>query len=382
MFGSRNMTKQKQYIKSSKKFAAYALVLGMMLFSSSGVAYANRYQDRINKLNKEINSNSAVLEKLESSADSLEGAIEVLAAEISTINAQIQKTNLQIKQTEEELAVAEAELKRQKEILAKNIRALYKNGNITTIEVLASSDNFSDFVNREEYLTSVKLSIDETTRKIEKLKADLELNKANLLDLKDKQISQRKIVENKKSEQQRLLEQTRGEEARYQAYVASLESQRHQAQEDLRAYLASNYVSYGSVSAGERIGRVGSTGYSTGPHVHFAVYNGSNFVDPVASYQNHTLVNGLKWPLPFSSWGNISQYYGCSSIPYSNYGSGCPSSRPYLHTGMDITGNYGDDVVAAGSGEIVYRDWNGAYGYTVIIDHGSYTTWYPHMIPE
>ena len=49
----------------------------------------------------------------------------------------------------------------------------------------------------------------------------------------------------------------------------------------LYGHLASISVSKGSsVSRGQNIGTVGSTGVSTGPHCHFEVFQGGSRIDP------------------------------------------------------------------------------------------------------
>jgi murein DD-endopeptidase MepM/ murein hydrolase activator NlpD len=64
----------------------------------------------------------------------------------------------------------------------------------------------------------------------------------------------------------------------------------------LYAHLNSVAVSAGqSVAAGDSVGTVGSTGNSTGPHLHFEVRtNGTQFngfLDPVAWLTSHGIIN-------------------------------------------------------------------------------------------
>lgn len=50
-----------------------------------------------------------------------------------------------------------------------------------------------------------------------------------------------------------------------------------------------------------------------------------------------------------------------------------------FHTGTDIACEYGSEVKAAQSGQVVSADWDGNYGYAVVIDHkNGYKTRYAH----
>jgi len=138
-----------------------------------------------------------------------------------------------------------------------------------------------------------------------------------------------------------------------------------------------NYSSIKVVTSGVTIGRVGSSGFSTGPHLHFAVYQNGNFINPVAA--PGALVHGFQWPLPNSNWGDITQNYGCVA-PYSWYTVKCSNGNS-LHSGLDISGWYGDPVHAAGEGDVIFHGWMGGFGNTVIIDHGGGVfTYYPHLL--
>ncbi|PJF44279.1 MAG: hypothetical protein CUN55_04815 [Phototrophicales bacterium] len=65
------------------------------------------------------------------------------------------------------------------------------------------------------------------------------------------------------------------------------------------------------------------------------------------------------------------------NVPYS--GSFWQGFSAY-HTGIDISGNTGDPIVAAGGGTVIFAGWNEyGYGWTVAIAHGSTFTIYAHL---
>jgi len=69
--------------------------------------------------------------------------------------------------------------------------------------------------------------------------------------------------------------------------------------------------------------------------------------------------------------GRISSGFGYRRHPITGLRS--------FHNGIDITGNRGDDVQAAGSGVITFSGWSGDFGKVVVISHGyGYETVYAH----
>ena len=59
----------------------------------------------------------------------------------------------------------------------------------------------------------------------------------------------------------------------------------------LYAHMSKMAVSKGQkVSQGAVIGYVGSTGYSTGPHLHFEIIKNGNYVDPISQYPGFKVI--------------------------------------------------------------------------------------------
>jgi murein DD-endopeptidase MepM/ murein hydrolase activator NlpD len=69
--------------------------------------------------------------------------------------------------------------------------------------------------------------------------------------------------------------------------------------------------------------------------------------------------------------GHISSGYGWRRDPFTG--------APQFHKGIDVAQRYGSDVQAAAAGRVVFAGNQGAYGTTVIVDHGGQKTRYAHL---
>lgn len=82
--------------------------------------------------------------------------------------------------------------------------------------------------------------------------------------------------------------------------------------------------------------------------------------------------NGFVWPLP--GYTRISSFFDKRDSPTS----GASSS----HSGIDIPAPEGAHFIAVADGEITFRDFLGAGGYTITLSFGSFKISYCHCDPN
>ena len=79
----------------------------------------------------------------------------------------------------------------------------------------------------------------------------------------------------------------------------------------------------------------------------------------------------LIWPLPIETTARVTSYFGARKDPLSGMRN--------FHTGVDLDGEPGTPVHAAGAGEVVFSGVSGSFGRLLIVDHGKgLTTYYGH----
>ncbi len=211
-----------------KKFATSSLIVASavaMTFSTVTPAYADRFDDQIQAIERQINGYQSEAAKLSQQADSLQNTVNELQAQVNTIQAQVDLSQAKYDQLVQQIKDTEDKIVRNKEVLQETISDLYVNGETSPIEMLASSQNIGDYLDQQEYRSTIRDRLESSIKEIKKLKADLETKRDDAKKVLDDQQAQKTALAAKQAEQANLLAQTQNNEAAYQGLIGQQNSQ-------------------------------------------------------------------------------------------------------------------------------------------------------------
>lgn len=189
------------------------------------VASADQYDDRISALQQQIDNYNAQASQLLTQANTLQSEIAVLQAQSASIQTQIDVGQAKYDQLMTQIAETEQTIKTNQDALGITIANMYVDDNISLIEILASSKNIGDFLDKQEYRSSVRDQLTSTIGKIRDLKAQLGNQKDEVKAVLDKQTAQKASLAATQNQQQDLLAKTQGEEAAYQVLITQAKNQ-------------------------------------------------------------------------------------------------------------------------------------------------------------
>ena len=324
--------------KKGKKAAA-ALLSAVYLMTLAPLAQAETLEEqrdahieKAEQAQKKKNEIESRIEGLSEEKRAVDEAADEATKAYKDVKKELDATEARIDENEDKLKVLNKDFAVKRDQLAKRVRDIYINGQINYLDVLFGAKDFQDFFTRMDLLKRViqqdydlvqvvfaeKTAIETSQKELEKDKAAKEKLVASAADRK-------KEAEKKQAAKQAIIDKMETDRATQERIINENLAASKEVEQMIRN---SRY-------------QPASPALSGG--------------------------GALNWPLG----GPITSPFGWRVHPITG------ASR--FHSGIDIGGDYGDTIHAAGAGIVSYAGWISGYGYAVIIDHGGgISTLYGH----
>ncbi|MDQ5913858.1 MAG: peptidoglycan DL-endopeptidase CwlO [Patescibacteria group bacterium] len=216
--GKNSKAKAKSIVMVGLALAVFVLVPALR--TPDNTVFANANNQKIAELNKKIEDNQKKIQELKEQGDTLANKMQQIELETSTLQAKIDANEAENNRLNEQIAIAEARIKENKALLADSIKKIYVEGDISSLEILASSSSLSDYVDKQEYRDRVKNKITKLTGEVQELKIEAEQKQIEVGNLLRDQINMRVDLKIKADDLNKLIVETNGREDAYQNQIS------------------------------------------------------------------------------------------------------------------------------------------------------------------
>lgn len=384
------------------------IALSFLFFQVTSV-HADEEGNKLRELEDKIAEYEAKISESKSKQKTLANTIDVL-------NNQIYLTTVRINKTTQDMTVLEEEVKELgtkietldqslndvSELLQIRVEETYKKSFLPTFSIIFTSNGFSDFLSRFEYLKSVQqhdkelmFDMEETKLNFDKQKILKESKQEELQVLEETLKNQSMQLGNQKYSKEHLLNLTKNDEREFQKLLQSAKSEF----EAIQAIIAQrgNEAKVGPVKKGDVIASIisGKSCNSNGTHLHFTVVDqNNNTLNPFSKlkpidHQNCSGPGECGEGDPFNPSGDWDWPLKPSIRFMQGYGSTWAVRNTWVgqiysfHNGIDIRGS-STTVYAVADGELSRGSYSGSGGCAlryVRLDHkdSNISTLYLHV---
>ncbi len=329
-------------------FAAVVMLIGAGSAFSAGAATQSELEQKLaqlqnkeKELKKDLSKASTELSASQQRKNLLDAQIDNAAEQIELLDQQLSQISAKVAQSDEKIADKEASIADTKDKLAIRLRTVVKTGNVSTLQMLLSTKNYTEYLFKAKAMQRIAAQDQAMIDELQSALTELEAEKKELEEEKAQLEKTKSASTAKKNELDALYTAAQKEVKNLQSTVSSYNEQLKKNQQEME-------------QTDREIERLIRESASTGS------YNGGMMFWPVPTVRNYSSKFGERW-------GKI-------------------------HKGLDIANGtipiYGENIVAAASGTVIYVNktstWGGGYGYYVMVDHGKnakgvkITTLYAH----
>lgn len=273
----------------------------------------------------------------------IENRLAKAQLDIESTNIEIDKTSLEIKKVELDALNLDKKIEERRSHISNLLKLVYKQDQVTTLEMLLLNDSLADFLNANKYLNDtnreISSSVDDLKRDKEKLEnAKLALDNKNkeLLTLKNQLEERKSSLSYEQENKTYILEETKSSEKQYQALLKEAKQQQEQAKRDI---LAAEQLIRKKMSEKDK-------------------------------EKLESASTTISWPVPKNV---ITAGFYDSTYPYRNIIG--------EHPAIDVRARQGTTITAAADGYVAKVKFDGSrnYSYIMLIHAGGFSTVYGHV---
>jgi len=232
-------------MRGVKKKGIAAVMAAVLLLCAYPVT-VHADNDRINELEEEIRQRQEEKEQTEGKIDeskeeieSLQETTEGLKGQLNNLNADLTEVSSNLADLEEkiaakndEIAKTQEELEEAKEVeqdqyaaMKKRIQFMYEKQDYVLMEMLFGADNFTEFLNRNDYIEQLSQYDREQFEEFKATREEIEEKEAQLQEEKEELDKLKVEVEAEQSRVAGLVSQTSGKISSYQNEISSTEAE-------------------------------------------------------------------------------------------------------------------------------------------------------------
>ena len=313
---------------------------------NGGIGQQVNNQNQLQNIQANINNVLTQINAIDTLIGNLKSQIAAQQALIAQTQAAIDDLNRQIRFGEANLARLVASTSVRDELLSQRLRYIDSHGALNYVQLVLTASSFNQMMDRMVAAQQVAAS-------------DRRL--LNDLAMQHAQVSlANSALDDQKSQVTALLQQQQATEADMQNNLKA-QAQALAVEQQLEVKLSAQYAAVQAERAAID----------------------AQVAQLAVQYQAAAAKAGggsgvFEWPEPACGPSCISQRFGCSSFYLEVPDPSCPWPHK-IHTGLDIAGPYGTNIVAADTGVVYLYPGSVGYGNLLVMIHGNgYSTYYGH----
>jgi len=180
---------------------------------------------------------------LKGELNDLNGQLSSLSKELDTASSQVEDLAAKVEKSKLDLASAQLDEEAQYDSMKDRIKFMYEGGGASLVQILLTSENMGDFLNKAEYVATISKYDRSMLEELQQVRANVEKKQKDLEEQQSKLSGLQETLTSKRDELNSKISSTSGELANYQAQLDRAKA----AEEALK--LAQNDKISGSVNS-------------------------------------------------------------------------------------------------------------------------------------